>query len=471
MRAVMKAIAGEVSRKQALGLESRSIVAGNTGGSSVARFSITLLLVLFVGVVVVKAIWQRNDLVVSQPGWEMLNLIWLVYVPPILVGIVGLIAYRSTSTPAHAIDNLVSYRIISKGQNFQALQQTIDSIGRVMRDNPLFAYRVEVVTDLPVKIPPGVRHFLMPATYRTAKGSMYKARAMQYALERSDLRPDAWIMHLDEESEVTPSVVDGIAAAIGEEERTGQYRIGQGAILYHRLLDRHPFLTLADSLRTADDLGRFYLQYRFGKAVFGMHGSFILVRNSVEKAVGFDLGPEGSITEDTYWSLVLSASGHGFRWVDGYVLEQSTQSLMDFLKQRRRWFLGLTLAVVSAPAPWQDKAVLGASLVTWASTLLAWPITIADLVTGTTAPEWIQIAASFALAGYATHYLVGLFVNLNDRHVYGWKRLYLYVFQILALPAYSVMESAAVIYAVLRPDFAGFHVVEKNAEARIQVAA
>ena len=110
-------------------------------------------------------------------------------------------------------------------------------------------------------------------------------------------------------------------------------------------------------------------------------------------------------------------------------------------------------------------------MVTWASTLLAWPITIADLVTGTTAPEWIQIGASFALAGYATHYLVGLFVNLNDRQVYGWKRLYLYVFQILALPVYSVMESAAVIYAVLRPDFAGFHVVEKNAEARIQVAA
>jgi hypothetical protein len=127
--------------------------------------------------------------------------------------------------------------------------------------------------------------------------------------------------------------------------------------------------------------------------------------------------------------------------------------------------------VVSAPAPWKEKAVLGASLVTWASTLFAWPITIADLVTGTTAPEWIQIAASFALAGYATHYLVGLFVNLNDRQVYGWKRLYLYVFQILALPVYSVMESAAVIYAVLRPDFAGFHVVEKNAEARIQVAA
>jgi hypothetical protein len=33
------------------------------------------------------------------------------------------------------------------------------------------------------------------------------------------------------------------------------------------------------------------------------------------------------------------------------------------------------------------------------------------------------------------------------------------------------MESAAVVYAVLRPDFDGFHVVEKNADARIQVAA
>jgi egghead protein (zeste-white 4 protein) len=467
----MNAVAGDVSRNRTIRREPGTILARNTGNAAVARLSITLLLILFIAVVVIKAIWQRNDIVVSPPGWELLNLIWLIYVPPIVVGIVGLSVYRNTSAPAHPIDNLISYRIISRGQNFQALQQTIDSIGRVMRENPLFAYRIEVVTDLPVKIPPGVRHFLMPFQYRTAKGSMYKARAMQYALEHSDLGRDAWIMHLDEESEITPSVVNGIAAAVSEEEKSGRHRIGQGAILYHRLLDRHPFLTLADSLRTADDLGRFYLQYRFGKAVFGMHGSFILVRNSVEKAVGFDLGPAGSITEDTYWSLVLSASGHGFRWVDGYILEQSTQSLGDFLKQRRRWFLGLTLAVTSAPAPWRDKAILGASLITWASTLLAWPITIANLLNGTTAPEWIQIAASFALAGYVTHYLVGLFVNLNDREVHGWKRLYFYLFQILALPIYSIMESAAVVYAVLRPDFDGFHVVEKNADARIQVAA
>jgi egghead protein (zeste-white 4 protein) len=456
---------------QRLRVRATTRVTQTTGSSAVAWLSLSLLLTLFVGVIVVKAIWQRNDIVISQPGWEMLNVIWLIYLPPIVVGIVGLSVYRNTSAPARPIHNLISYRIVSRGQNFEALLQTVDSIGRVMRENPLFAYRIEVVTDLPVKIPPGVRHFLMPTQYRTAKGSMYKARAMQYALERSDLRPDAWIMHLDEESEITPSVVNGIASAVAEEEASGRYRIGQGAILYHRLLERHPFLTLADSLRTADDLGRFYLQYRFGKAVFGMHGSFILVRNSVEKAVGFDLGPAGSITEDTYWSLVLSASGHGFRWVDGYILEQSCQSVLDFLKQRRRWFLGLTLAVTSAPAPWRDKAILGASLITWASTLLAWPITIANLVTGTTAPEWIQIAASFALAGYATHYLVGLYVNLNDRGVYGWKRLYYYLFQLVALPVYSVMESSAVIYAVLRPDMDGFHVVAKNPDTRIQLAA
>jgi egghead protein (zeste-white 4 protein) len=442
-----------------------------TRNTSVALFTTSLLLILFVGVVVIKAIWQRNDVVVSHPGWEFLNLIWLLYVPPVLVGIFGLTVYRNNTARAHRIDRLISYRIVSRGQNYQALLQTIESIERVMRKNPLFAYRIEVVTDLPVILPSGVHHFLMSSRYRTSKGAMYKARALQYALEHSNLPSDAWIMHLDEESEITPSVVNGIAAAVAEEEKSGQHRIGQGAILYHRMLDTHPFLTLADSLRTADDLGRFYLQYRLGKAFFGMHGSFILVRDSVEKAVGFDLGPAGSITEDTYWSLILSASGHGFRWVDGYIVEQSTQSIGDFLKQRRRWFLGLTLAVTSAPAPLRQKAILGASLITWASTLLAWPITIANLVTNTTAPEWIQIAASFALAGYATHYLVGLYVNLNDREVYGWKRLYLYLFQIVALPIYSVMESAAVIYAVLRPDMDGFHVVEKNAGARVPMAA
>ena len=81
-------------------------------------------------------------------------------------------------------------------------------------------------------------------------------------------------------------------------------RIGQGAILYHRKWGIHPFLTLADNIRTGSDFGHFHLGHRLGLPIFGLHGSYIVVKNAVEQQIGFDFGPQGSITEDAFWGLV-----------------------------------------------------------------------------------------------------------------------------------------------------------------------
>ena len=73
------------------------------------------------------------------------------------------------------------------------------------------------------------------------------------------------------------------------------------------------------------------------------------MRNDVECAIGFDFGPRGSITEDAFWALVAMERGHRTRWVEGYLEEQSTQSVVDFIKQRERWFRGLVAVVFDAP--------------------------------------------------------------------------------------------------------------------------
>jgi hypothetical protein len=46
-------------------------------------------------------------------------------------------------------------------------------------------------------------------SYRTRRGSLYKARALQYAVERSTAAARAWVMHLEEESHITQSVAQG----------------------------------------------------------------------------------------------------------------------------------------------------------------------------------------------------------------------------------------------------------------------
>lgn len=98
---------------------------------------------------------------------------------------------------------------------------------------------------------------------------------------------------------------------------------------------------LADAIRTGSDLGRLYTAMRMGAPIFGMHGSFIVVRNDAEQSMGFDVGPVGSLTEDAWWGTLAMDAGYRCRWVEGHLSEQCTHSIRDFMKQRRRWFNGM----------------------------------------------------------------------------------------------------------------------------------
>ena len=57
-----------------------------------------------------------------------------------------------------------------------------------------------------------VMHSVEPNEYRTKTGAKFKAPALQYALEPSASIPqdDNWIVHLDEETVLTHSVLVGI---------------------------------------------------------------------------------------------------------------------------------------------------------------------------------------------------------------------------------------------------------------------
>lgn len=102
--------------------------------------------------------------------------------------------------------------------------------------------------------------------------------------------------------------------------------------------------------RTGDDLGHYYLQHRVGFTLFGLHGAYIVCRQDVEAKIGLDLGPRGSITEDAWWILLAMKQSYRTKWIDGYLEEQATQSLMDFLKQRRRWYYGLRKLSLIVPS-------------------------------------------------------------------------------------------------------------------------
>ena len=414
-------------------------------------------------------LWPARSVAHSgwQAAWGWGSLLWLGAVLPGTLGLAGMLAFRHPRhlTQVKPISALVSFRIVSRGDNVEALTSTIRRCQQEMASTPLFRYVIEVVTDHRASRLPEPNDDLVyidvPADYATQNGSLYKARALQYALEHSSLPQNAWIVHLDEETQPTPSGIRGIAAMIAEEEESGKLRIGQGAILYHRSWREHPFLTLADSVRTGDDFARFHFQHRLGVTIFGLHGSYIVVRNDIESAIGFDFGPAGSITEDAFWALKAMEHGHRCRWVEGYLEEQSTQSIGDFVKQRRRWFQGLAKVALYAPVKLRWKVCLGTNTLLWALAPFATIYTVAHLFYGASPEPWVRLLANYSFSSFGTLYLIGLFSNLKEHgvtnvvHRLGWTAA-----QIALLPVFNLMEGAGVMTAVFKP-VAGFHVVKK----------
>ena len=422
-----------------------------------------------IGLYAVQRVLFPNAGVMPTNGWQWayaaLCLLWVLPILPGALGLAGNFWYRhKDNTRVTPIDTLVSWRIVSRGTNVSALRSTIERCQREMALRPLFPYVIEVVVDgVVVGLPqgPDIVYVVVPGDYQTPNGSLFKARALQYVLDNSSLPDDAWVVHLDEETQPTGSGIEGIAQMIREEEGAGTWRIGQGCILYHRDWKRHPVLTLADMVRTGDDLSRFHFQHRLGRTIFGMHGSYIVVRNSVAKEVGFDFGPEGSITEDAFWALVQMDNGRRARWCDGYLEEQSTQSAADFIKQRRRWFLGLMKVSRHAPVPLRWRLPLGINTIIWALAPLGFLYTITHLFYGTEVPGTVRFLANFAYGTYVVLYVMGLRVNLDEAgERRWWKRQLWYVAIVLLLPLFSLLEAAGVMYAIVRPD-PGFHVVKK----------
>ena len=399
--------------------------------------------------------------------WSWGSLLWLGAVLPLSLGLAGLLTFRQ---PRHLdsvnpINRLVAWRIVSRGTNVEALSHTIRRCQAEMAKTPLFPYIVEVVTDTenPSLPPPNenLRYIVVPEDYRTPNKSKYKARALHYATEYSPIPDDAWIVHLDEESHPTASGIKGICAMIQEEEASGALRIGQGAILYHRKWREHPILTLADNVRTGDDFARFHFQHRLGVTIFGLHGSYIVARNDVVKSIGFDFGPQGSITEDAFWALVAMERGYRCRWVDGYIEEQSTESAGDFVRQRRRWYQGLVKVVLYAPVKLWWRLPLGINTFLWTLAPFAMLYTVSHFFYGFSHEWWIRAMANFSFSAFGVLYLMGLKANLDEHGIKGWfKRSGWYVAQIVLFPFFTLLEALGVMMALIRP-VVGFEVVKQ----------
>lgn len=402
--------------------------------------------------------------------WSWASLIWLSGIIPGTVGLVGAFAYRySTSLDdVKPINQQICWRIVTSGKNIEILLQTIRRCQIEMARTPLARYVIEVVIDMGdnVALLPqrdsDVRTITVPSDYQTPNGSRFKARALHYALTHSSISDDTWIVHLDEETQPTSSGIKGICKFIHESETANRPRIGQGSLLYHREWKRHPFLTLADIGRTGDDFARFHFQHRLGITLFGLHGSYIVVRNDVEKATGgFDFGPRGDITEDAFWAVKAMQQGVRCGWVEGYLEEQSCMSFSDFMRQRRRWFQGLVRVALHAPVKIRWRICLALNTLLWGMAPFAMLYTIGNLAHHVPISPIIRVLASYSFATFATLYITGLKANMDEHGIFNrLRRIGLTALTLLLLPSFAAMEGLGVLWALVTP-VRGFQVVRK----------
>ena len=379
------------------------------------------------------------------------------------------------------------FRIVTRGLNPLLVQQNaLQAITVLDACLPRSMYVVEVLTDNAIDVAAYLQeHFhpadgstamletnfseiVVPSSYQCESGAKYKARALHYAIIHGQCRDQDWIIHLDEETRFTAETAQYCLQHCLREDRdlkSGKKthaNIGQGVIYYgcNRTFENY-ITTLADSARVADDYGKFRIQYETHYPWIGMHGSFVVCTQAVERMVGFDNGLKGSITEDAYFALVAWAKGVQFSWIDAYMYEQSPFSISDFIMQRRRWFGGLWLVCREASIPLQYRLTLLLMVITWAGSPIPVIANSLSLLIKSSTPNSLVVVISFTSAVFCWNYLLGFLKTFDIRD--GVIRYFVLMFmQIILQPVFAAMELAGVIAAIISPPVKGFHIVKKE---------
>jgi beta-1,4-mannosyltransferase len=391
---------------------------------------------------------------------------------PSLASRTGLLAFA----PARPVQ--LVFRLVTRGENVEVLRDSVRAIHRAFAcySRATGPYHIEIITECPIDlglgIDPRTRIYVVPRDYVTPHRSRFKARALTYLQSQVCPQREDWLIYLDEESLVDEHLLAGlyrfVQRTVDDEAQTRKKRrpagvIGQGSILYQ---GGNWFFRGADALRTADDLGRFRLQYALGVPIFGVHGSYIVVRGTDDRRLSFDVGTANSITEDAAWALRAWSQGYRFAWVEGHLHEQPPQRVKDFVRQRSRWLTGIRSVIRDKQTPLRYRLCLGLFTALWQLAFLPFLISVAALLVHASPFLWMRIPADFAWATFFLGYLQGIDVQATHTHPLLKKKPFeAFCKRVLSWPLvlcsiwYALLEAWGVLYS-LKPK-QGFFVIQK----------
>ncbi|XP_053398334.1 beta-1,4-mannosyltransferase egh-like [Mercenaria mercenaria] len=267
-------------------------------------------------------------------------------IPVILFNFLGLFLYNPFDRRVERNENFdrvpfICFRVVTRGLYLKLVTDITEKNIETCKNVGLKNFRFEIVSDSALNLPLSnfVREVIVPNDYNTPNGTLFKARALHYCLDKNVniLSRDDWIVHLDEETLLSETVLNGISNFVSNPNSN----IGQGIISYAECGVENWLTTLMEGQREAADYGLYRLAFQFlHRPVFGFHGSFMVIKAGIEEKIGFDFGPKECIAEDLRFALAAWHRGYRFDFVKGVMKENGTFSITDFVKQRRRWFVG-----------------------------------------------------------------------------------------------------------------------------------
>ena len=408
----------------------------------------------------------------DRMAWILYTIVMTPYLslPVAIAGCIGLLLFNPYEYPPEPTFSLSSapficFRVVSRGDYPGLVKNNVEYNMQLVQKLGLENFVLEVVTDRNIYLPDNkwTREIVVPSWYETKNRTMFKARALNYSLESevNRLSGNDWIVHLDEETILTKASVYGILDFIANDMGD----IGQGPISYANATHIPCWsTTMADCIRLAFDYAIFRFQLSILKRpVFGFKGSYIVMRHRVEKSIGFDLGPKGSIAEDCFFALKAWSRGYKFEFIQGEMKENSPFSVMDYIRQRRRWFVGQVYTVLSREIALWYK--LGIILSITCSILV--PISLSNIALNILFPVYkpltMKVLTGFIGGVFTFLYAFGAFKSLSGR---GWSYKYLSFICLLTCvivaPLASLLESFAVYWGMITLNARSFFVVKKD---------
>jgi egghead protein (zeste-white 4 protein) len=151
-----------------------------------------------------------------------LKLLTFTGLPISLLNAVGILILDVFPKPARVarrsaplLDPFISIRVVTRGSYPDLIRRNVERNLSICEEFGLDKFLIEIVTDREIGGLPRsakLREIVVPGDYSTLSGTKFKARALQYALEPhvNILNDDDWIVHLDEETQLTHSALVGI---------------------------------------------------------------------------------------------------------------------------------------------------------------------------------------------------------------------------------------------------------------------